>query len=111
MEDVKDLEINKTLFDIGANKAPHKIVRVLLFGSHSGVYIVGQSIVMMVKIFSLTGQLSPKINKTLPVLIHKITSLESFSDLHLVSLCNVVYKILTKLIAHRLIEIDYEPAC
>ena len=43
-----------------------------------------------------------KVNKTLIVLILKVFSPKSINQFQLISLCNVIYKVITKVIASRL---------
>lgn len=48
------------------------------------------------------GSFPENFNNTLTVLIPKIDKLENFSHFRPISLCNVIYKIITKVIATRM---------
>ncbi|GKB93241.1 reverse transcriptase [Tanacetum coccineum] len=64
--------------------------------------IVGPSTVNVMTEFFRTGIMPPNINKTLITLIPKVPSPESLKYLRPISLCNVIYKIISKVIANRL---------
>ncbi|WCJ44055.1 RNA binding RNA-directed DNA polymerase [Euphorbia peplus] len=94
-------EIKRTLFDMALWKAPG------IDGIDAGVYQkhwdrMGPDICSFVKKAFAEGKFDRENNKTLIVLISKKNTPESFSDLGPISLCNVSYKIITKLIANRL---------
>ncbi|MCI28182.1 CNGC5-like protein, partial [Trifolium medium] len=48
------------------------------------------------------GQFPPNLNDTNIALVAKVDRLESMKDLRSISLCNVIYKILSKVLANRL---------
>lgn len=56
---------------------------------------------MMQQVFN-GGRLDPGLNKTLFVLIPKVTGAEFIHQYRPISLCNILYKVLTKLIVIRL---------
>ncbi|GJT29692.1 reverse transcriptase [Tanacetum coccineum] len=64
--------------------------------------IVGPSTVNVMTEFFRTGIMPPNINKTLITLIPKVPSPKSLKYLRPISLCNVIYKIISKVIANRL---------
>jgi len=55
--------------------------------------------------FFNTGILDPKINMTNIALIPKHTSLNSVTDSKPISLCNVIYKLISKVLANQLKEV------
>lgn len=76
-------------------------------GIHAMVYqqkwgVVGKSIVEMVKRLFYEGVVEPFINKTLITLVPKTERPESFKEFRPISLCTVLYKIITKVVANRL---------
>lgn len=58
--------------------------------------------IQAVKNFFRSGILDPKLNKTHITLIPKIHSPESLNHFRPISLCNFVYKIISKVLANRL---------
>ena len=68
-------------------------------------HIVGDSEVSIVLDFLNTGNMVSKINFIHIVLIPKVKSLEKMSDFRPISLCNVIYKIISKVLANKLKQI------
>ena len=68
-------------------------------------HIVGENVVNAVLDYLHFGVMGPDINHTNIVLIPKIKSPERMSNIRLTSLCNVIYKIISKVLANRLIQI------
>lgn len=64
--------------------------------------IVGDDIVKMVKEFFSEGVILEGLNETNLVLIPKKNNLSTVGDLRPISLCNVLAKIITKVMANRL---------
>lgn len=94
-------EIKKALFDMEPFKAPGPD------GFHASFYqstweLVGDDISKMVKVFIESGELQEGMNDTLLTLIPKISNPETVGHLRPISLCNVGYKIITKVISNRL---------
>ena len=65
-------------------------------------HIVGDNVITIVLDFFNFGNMVPKINYTHIVLIPKVKSPEKMSDFRLISLCNVIYNIVSKVLANRL---------
>lgn len=63
---------------------------------------VGDSSTTLVKRIFCTGTVPRDLNRALIYLIPKVHNLESFSQLRPISLCNVIMKLVTKIIANRL---------
>ena len=68
-------------------------------------HVVGDTVINAVLDFLNFGYMVPKINYTHIVLIPKIKSPEKISDFHPINLCNVIYKIISKVLANRLKQI------
>ena len=64
--------------------------------------VVGESVTKFVLNFFETGQLPPKTNDALLVLIAKVSKPERMSQFRPISLCNVLFKIITKIMVIRL---------
>ena len=94
-------DIKKAVFDIGEDKAPGPD------GYSSGFYkkawpVVGQEITKAVLDFFSTGKLLKQINSTILTVIPKVHSPTSVADFRPISCCNVLYKIIAKLIVQKL---------
>ena len=94
-------EVKMALFQIGPTKAPRPD------GMNAHFYkkfwhIVGIDVTHAVLDFLNNGNMLTDINYTHIVLIPKIKSLEKMSDYRPISLCNVIYKIISKVLANKL---------
>jgi len=65
-------------------------------------HIVGDDIFHLVQSAFQNGHFDPKISSTLIALIPKIDSPNTFKDLRPIILCNIIYKIITIVLVHRL---------
>ncbi|KAL2224632.1 UNVERIFIED_CONTAM: hypothetical protein Sindi_2930300 [Sesamum indicum] len=95
------LEVKQAVFDIAENKAPGPD------GCSSGFFkaawpIVGGEVTRAVLDFFTTGRLLKQINTTLLALIPNVHSPMTVSDFRPISCCNVLYKIIAKLLVQRL---------
>ena len=94
-------EIKMTLWSLKAFKAPGPN------GLHAGFFhrfwlIMGNSVVNVMKKVFLERKVLEYLNKTHIALIPKIQGLETLGNFRPISLCNTVYKIITKMIVARL---------
>lgn len=89
-----DLEIKEAVFCMGPLKAPGPDGLQPIF-FHSQWDIIGKSVCVLVRDVYANPE-------TLVVLIPKITHSETLKQFKPISLCNVIYKIITKIIANRL---------
>ncbi|KAL0378832.1 UNVERIFIED_CONTAM: hypothetical protein Sradi_3188700, partial [Sesamum radiatum] len=94
-------EVEWAVFDIAEDKAPRPD------GYSSGFYkaawsVVGDEVTRAVFDFFAMGQLLKQVNATLLTLIPKVRSPNFVVDFRPISLCNVLYKIITKIIGQRI---------
>ena len=76
-------------------------------GLHAGFFqrfwlIVGESVKFEIKKKNSTKKIPELLNKTLIALIPKILSPKTISHFRPISLCNTIYKIVTKILVNRL---------
>lgn len=101
LKEVSPDEVKNALFRMNPGKAPG------VDGYTPGFYqkcwpIVGKDVVREVKKFFNEGRLPEKLNDTLLVLIPKKKNPKSMVDLRPIALCNVLYKIIGKVLTNRL---------
>ena len=97
-------EIKKELFQMQTLKAPGPDgFPLLLYKKYWA--IVGEFVTRAVTSFCQAGRMPAEVNNSFIVLIHKSQSPTSFNHYRPISLCNVVYKIITKLLVSRLRKI------
>jgi hypothetical protein len=94
-------EIKETLFNMASQKAPGPDGLLVLFYK-TYWHIVGINVVNAVRDFFLSGKMHKEVNNSLIVLIPKIQNPTSFNHFRPISLCNVVYKIIAKILVNRL---------
>lgn len=107
-EDKGKLEVSMTdgeIFDALKNFKPYKALGP--DGLHAGFFqrfwlIVGNSVKAKVKSIFSSRVMPEYLNKTLTTLIPKCKSLESIYNYRSISLCNSIYKLVTKIIVDRL---------
>lgn len=98
---VTEKEIEAAAFSINPDKSPGPD------GMNAGFYrhhweIIKQGVIPYVKTFFHQNHLDPKLNQTHVCLIPKIDSPSSIRDYRPISLSNVAYKIISKILAERL---------
>jgi hypothetical protein len=94
-------EVEKALFQMAPGKAPG------VDGFNAGFFqahweMLRPCVVPAVLNFLNGGELSEKVNKTLLVLIPKVSNPQDLSQYRPISLCNVLYKICLKTMANRM---------
>ena len=65
-------------------------------------HIVGEDIFQLVKLAFLRGYFDPSLTDTLVALIPKTEPPTTYNDFRLISLCNIIYKIITKVLVLQL---------
>ena len=68
-------------------------------------HVVGENVVLAILDFLNNGNMLPEINHTNIVLNPKVKRLEKMSNFRPISLCNVIYKIISKVLANRLKQV------
>lgn len=94
-------EIKDALFSIHPGKAPGPDVFYSCF-FQSNWNVMGEDVVKEIQDFFQSGCLPRTVNETHIMLIPKILSPKKVVDYRPVALCNVVYKVISKLLAKRL---------
>ena len=98
---MSDEEIHRALFEMKPLKAPGVDGIPALFYQNQWE-VVGLSVCRYVKSIFDGAPIDHEVNKTLLVLIPKVDNPESIKQFRPISLCTVLYKIITKVIANRL---------
>ena len=94
-------EVEVALFQMGPIKAPAPDGMNALFYQKFW-HVVGESVTMAMLDFLNSGNMVPDINHTNIVLIPKVKNPKKMSNFRPISLCNVIYKIISKALANRL---------
>ena len=101
LKEVTDDEIKAALDSMGELKAPGKDGMPVLFYRQFWD-TVGADVIREVKSFLSGGVMPMGWNETVVVLIPKVPNPERIKDLRPISLCNVIYKIASKVLSNRL---------
>ncbi|KAL8133670.1 hypothetical protein AgCh_008927 [Apium graveolens] len=104
LEPVQSKEVKSALFSMHPDKSPGPD------GMSPGFYqkywqVVGTDIVSLTQQFFSTGKFDSNLTDTNIILIPKKQDPTSMSDLRPISLCNVAYKVVSKVLANRLKQI------
>lgn len=101
VHEVPAIEIKHVLFAMEKNKSPGPDGFTCEFFKVAWD-IVGQDFVIAVQSFFKTGFLPKGINSTILALIPKKENSKAMKDFRPISCCNVIYKVISKILANRL---------
>ncbi|XP_011016286.1 PREDICTED: uncharacterized protein LOC105119798 [Populus euphratica] len=94
-------EIQKAVFSIGDDKAPGPDGYSSLFFKQAW-HIISEDFCSTVQDFFHSGKLLKQINHSIIALVPKSSNVTSPSDFRPISCCNVIYKVIAKILAARL---------
>src|ERR1044072_3110055 len=100
-QDLIHAEVKDAVFEMGPLKAPGPDGLQALFFQYQW-HIIGNSVIQFVQQCFNDPQQVTQVNETLLVLIPKIEAPERIIHYRPISLCNVIYKIVTKVLTNRL---------
>lgn len=94
-------EIKAATFEINSDKAPGPDGFSASF-FQSNWEVIGQAVVEEIQLFFSTGRMEPEVNRTFVRLIPKVTGAKKVEEYRPIALCNIYYKIISKVFAIRL---------
>ena len=94
-------EVRQALFMMHPEKAPGPDGMTALFFQHSW-HVIKKDVVELVNNFLVSGDLDPRLNITNICMIPKVERPTRMTELRPISLCNVGYKIISKVLCQRL---------
>lgn len=103
IRNVTSEEVRLAMFDMGDDKAPGPDGFNSAFFKHSWS-IIGRDVVRAVQDFFHCGKLLKEVNHTIISLLPKVAAPSRITDYRPISLCNVLFKCITKIIANRISE-------
>lgn len=101
VREVDDEEIKNVIWNSKEGTAPDPDGFSISFFK-SAWEVVGKEVIAAIKHFFHTGKLLRETNATFITLIPKVLKADSFKDYKPISLCNLLYKFVTKILANRL---------
>lgn len=101
MVDVTDAEVKRVIFSMPLNKSPGPDGFTVEFFK-STWSIVGHDLTVAIQSFFRFGFLPKGLNTTILALIPKKTDARMMKDFRPISCCNVLYKVISKILANRL---------
>ncbi|KAG7578003.1 Reverse transcriptase domain [Arabidopsis thaliana x Arabidopsis arenosa] len=100
-KEVTEEEVRKTLFSMPVNKSPGPDGFTCEFFKETWS-VVGSDFVVAIQSFFKTGFLPKGVNSTILALIPKKKEAKVMKDYRPISCCNVLYKVISKILANRL---------
>lgn len=107
IRDIEDEEIKVAMFSMGDDKSPRPDGFSASFFK-AAWSIIGNDVIRATKEFFVIGNLLKELNHTVIVLIPKVKSPTQVNDYRPISLCNVLFKCITKILYNRMKDCLHE---